>query len=1151
MNILILEDNPTDADLCKRAILSEIADCSIDLAPDLSQARALLNSGIHYNLALLDMNLPDGNGLELLTEIREKELDTAVVIFTDQGNEELAVSALKAGADDYIAKKQGFMAKLPHIINLAISSFRENLKQQAEIIKVIYIEHNPMDIDLTVRHLKKYAPNVRIENYSSAEEALSMWDCFSDEKYGNNHHLIMLDYRLPGMSAFDFVKIIRQELRLEIPIVIVTGQGDEEIAVQALKLGVSNYITKNENYLFKLPSLIKNAFQQCELLRKQMELAASESKYRNLYEYSTIGLSMTGLDGSMDVNKAFIEMIGYSAEEMKGKKWQDISHPDEIQVSKDILQSLLDEKISSSRIEKRYIHKNGNIVWTDFSTYLQRNELGEPHYLISAYNDITERKHAEDALKQSELQNRTILQTALDGFWIVDTEGRFTEVNNAYCELTGYSREELLTMSVPDVEVLESEATVYPRIQRLLQNGSDRFETKHRCKDGGIVDVEVSINLLKNDEKLFVFIHDITERKLAEESLKISEDRFKAIANYSASWEAWFDKNGRLVWTNSYCEKITGYTAEEYLAADNFLEMAVSETDLLKTQNNLIDALTGSSGENLEIRCKHKDGDEVWISISWVPIYDNDGNNIGFRTSSSDITERVKNDEKLRTSDRIFNFSIDMFCIAGFDGYFKVLNPSWSKTLGWTTEEMLSKPWNDFVHPDDLDDTNNIKSVIINEKEIYQFENRYLCKNGTYKWLLWNSYPFKEENIMFGVAHDISDRKAVEFELIKAKDRAEESDRLKSAFLANMSHEIRTPMNGILGFAELLNMPGLGSDEQQEYIRIIKKSGDRMLNIINEIVDISKIESGLMQLSLADTNINDQIEFIFNFFSQEASSKGLLFFYENSLPSKESVIKTDREKVYAILTNLVKNAIKYTDNGLVEFGYKLVTLNESAFMEFYVKDTGIGIPSDRQQAIFERFIQSDIADKRAFQGAGLGLSIAKSYIEMLGGTVRVESEEGKGSNFYFTLPYNSTNYPKAYPVPNDSTGIEMNQIKGLKILIVEDDIISEMLLSIALNKNNNEIMKVWSGADAIVVCHERTDIDLILMDIKMPEMDGYEATRQIRKFNKNVVIIAQTANALEGDKAKALKAGCNDHITKPIKTSVLEQLINTYVKNNK
>jgi len=243
--------------------------------------------------------------------------------------------------------------------------------------------------------------------------------------------------------------------------------------------------------------------------------------------------------------------------------------------------------------------------------------------------------------------------------------------------------------------------------------------------------------------------------------------------------------------------------------------------------------------------------------------------------------------------------------------------------------------------------------------------------------------------------------RSINIELEKAREKAEESDRLKSAFLANMSHEIRTPMNGILGFANLLKDPKLTGEEHEMHIRIIEQSGHRMLNIINDLIDISKIESGQMEVSLTESKVNEQIEYIYSFFKHEAENKGLKISFNNALPAEKSIINTDREKIYAILTNLVKNAIKYTHEGAIEFGYK----KKRDFLEFYVSDSGIGIASDKQQLIFDRFVRADLSLSSQYEGAGLGLSITKAYVEMLGGKIWVKSEEHKGSKFYFTIPY--------------------------------------------------------------------------------------------------------------------------------------------------
>lgn len=399
---------------------------------------------------------------------------------------------------------------------------------------------------------------------------------------------------------------------------------------------------------------------------------------------------------------------------------------------------------------------------------------------------------------------------------------------------------------------------------------------------------------------------------------------------------------------------------------------------------------------------------------------------------------------------------------------------------------------------------------------------------------------FKSEFKQIGTL--FNDFVAQKKELTKAKEKAEESELLKTAFLANMSHEIRTPMNGILGFVELLKETNLSGEEQQEYIGIIAESGKRMLNIINDIISISKVEAGHTELVISETNINDQLKYIYTFFKHEAESKGLKLSYRTGLSDLKANVMTDREKIYAILTNLVKNAVKFTIDGSIELGYQ----KKGAFLEFSVIDSGIGIRKDHLEIIFERFRQASESLSRHFEGAGLGLAISKAYVEILGGKMWVESEFGKGSAFYFTIPYIPLIEETNHPGNELSEKWEDLNNKGLKILIAEDDPISDLFLRKLILPFAKEVLKVKNGTDAVDICRKNPDIDLVLMDIQMPGIDGNEATRQIRLFNQEVIIVAQTALGINGERERSLASGCNDYIAKPISVGDFNNLISKY-----
>ena len=382
---------------------------------------------------------------------------------------------------------------------------------------------------------------------------------------------------------------------------------------------------------------------------------------------------------------------------------------------------------------------------------------------------------------------------------------------------------------------------------------------------------------------------------------------------------------------------------------------------------------------------------------------------------------------------------------------------------------------------------------------------------------------------------------------LNEKIKAEESDRLKSAFLANMSHEIRTPLNGILGFSELLSYPSTSEDDRNEYTKIIRRASDDLLNIINDIIDISKIEAGLLNVFETDCQLNQLMQEVYSLFvikKGQLKKDHIEIKLSNMLNDTRSIIKTDPLRLKQVLVNLIGNALKFTENGSVEFGY---TLSTNKTLLFYVKDTGIGIADKDQAIIFERFRQSDYSVNRKYGGTGLGLSISKGFVELLGGKIWVKSNEGKGSTFYFNLPYQPIKSSKEEIKP-ETKSITYNW-KDKVILIVEDNETNQRFIKEMLKRTNAKLLHVDNGKKAVDMVRSNGSIDIALMDIQLPEMSGYEATKQIKEFKKDMPIIAVTANAMAEEKKKCIEAGCDDYVTKPIDIDHLLSIINTYFEN--
>ena len=638
---------------------------------------------------------------------------------------------------------------------------------------------------------------------------------------------------------------------------------------------------------------------------------------------------------------------------------------------------------------------------------------------------------------------------------------------------------------------------------------------------------------------IIVYTSVITDLVISQQKLRERDRRYHSLYEDNNINILIFDKKTfKIVDANSAACKFYGWTKEE-LTKKKVSDVAATSHEKVLAE---VEKMHKEKGSHFHIKQKLATGE-----IRDVEIYEGEL----FLQSQDliyimvlDVTERKKTEKALRESqeknEALLKAHPDMMFLIDKEGRLREIYVEKSSSI-FISQDDVGRNFHEVVPFEIAESFQKRLDQLFETNEMQRFQFPFSV-NGKMKFFSGRIVKAGVKNALL-VVTDVTSRIEIEQELIRAKEKAEESDRLKSAFLSNMSHEIRTPMNGILGFTDLLKDPEISQSEREEYIQIIDQSGHRLLNIINDIVEISKIEAGIIQKKISEININEHLDYIGRFFRLEVEKKKMLLKINNLVGHEEAIVNTDSEKLYAVLINLVKNAIKYSEVGTIEVG---CIKNQSHF-EFYVKDTGFGISEDKQKEIFERFIQANYDKKRIIEGTGLGLSIAKAYVEMLGGEIWLKSKVNVGSTFYFTIPIENNlinNLTEKKDTINQA--FNLNKPTKINVLIADDDELSLKLLTKYLDLYCSKIYCARNGKEALEIFKKNPDIKLIFMDVKMPEMDGYETTKEIRKFNREIVIVAQTAYALSEDKEMAINAGCTDYLSKPVNREMLEKLICKY-----
>lgn len=740
-----------------------------------------------------------------------------------------------------------------------------------------------------------------------------------------------------------------------------------------------------------------------EIIRVNEALLESEAKFRNFFENSRAGMLITGFDGSMQVNDAFSKMLGYSAEELSEVNFLSLSHPDDVQILANTLKMMAEGLISQTRFEKRYIHKNGGIVWAEISISIQRDIKGKPRHFIAVVNDITQRKLIETALIESESRYHAFVNANTDMIFVKDRNMKYLMANEAMGSFFGKAKEELIAKT--DIE-LANHSLIYPCASsdnNVLEN-STTVTLEEKLGERIFEVTKFPLNLVGNQKGIGGIMRDVTEQKLVEESLKAERALLRTLIDNLPVSIYVKDNNCRKVVSNIADYEKLGFSSESEVLGKTDLELFENKDGLESYNDDLIVIKYGKTILNKEEKFQNKDGSWRWTLTSKIPLIDAKGKTTGLVGIGRDITEQKAAGETIQKLSKGIEQNPATIVITDVSGTIEYVNPTFFEKTGYTYEEALGQ------NPRILKSGEMNPALYenlwqtISSGGVWRGELHNRKKNGELYWESATITSIKNEKgeitNYIAIKEDISSRKKMEAELIVAKEKAEESDRLKSAFLANMSHEIRTPLNSIIGFSELLASGDFDETQKQEFVDQIVGSGNALLHIISDIVDISKIEAGEISIRPSKIPVLKLIHDIELMFRHRIESKGLQL--KISLPEldRDSIIYADYERVKQVFANLLGNALKFTFEGTIEITCRKLIEN----LEFSISDTGIGIEAQNHTKIFDRFRQVETSYNRKFGGNGLGLSITKNLVELMGGRIWLESDVDKGSTFYFTVP---------------------------------------------------------------------------------------------------------------------------------------------------
>ncbi len=876
------------------------------------------------------------------------------------------------------------------------------------------------------------------------------------------------------------------------------------------------------------------------------------------------------LDGRIvSWNRGAELLFGYASQEMIGQKAALLNTPGRYDELRRCLAAVRKGR-AIQPFDAVLRKKDGHGIEVSLAISPIRNHAGEVAGASIIARDIGSRVRAERKLRESEELFRGVFAQAPVGVCVAAPDGTYLQVNAAFCRMVGYSEQELLAMRWADLTHPEDRARTQQLGDRLCQDPGESAELEKRYlrRDGSVLWGRTRISLVQDSQgsPLYFVVHveDITERKHTAEALHESENRFRNMADSCPTmlWVTGADGGAQFV--NRMYREFTGVTYAEVEGGK--WPLLVHPDDAAQYVGAFERAVREHASFRAEARIRRADGEWRLIGSYAEPRLSPSGAFLGHVGLTADITARNEAEQAVRASEEKFrqlteNIHEVFWMMPPAGDEILYVSPAYEHVWERTCDSLYQNPmsWTESIHPDDRGSAHALFARQI-QGEAIESEYRIRTPGGQEKWIRDRAFPIRGEagelRRVVGIAEDVTEAKHYEEDLIQAWEGADAANRAKSRFLANMSHEIRTPMNGVLGMLQLLMTSELNS-EQRRYVTVAQDSGRALLALIDDILDLSKIEARKITLEKLNFDPRRTVDDVVQLLRVQASAKGLGF-HSSMSPGIPPLLRGDAHRLRQVLTNLAGNAIKFTEHGQVTLEAQLESQRDSsATIRFAITDTGIGLRPEQAARLFSPFTQADASTTRKYGGTGLGLAICKQLVEMMGGTIGVESREGQGATFWFTavlelapaMASAATAQPveERFTAPSEASHPGPAAGPSARILVAEDNATNREVALAQLQKLGYRADAVPNGAEAVKAL-EQGGYHLVLMDCEMPVMDGYQATRTIRRsMRPNIPIIAVTADAMSGDRDRCLSEGMNDYLSKPVELGRLAEVLGKWL----